>query len=337
MYDETLIPQILPFMHDSTLIDRFTNHLPFMNIDSLKFWTGPNGYYDEFGSYWINHHNVPHLACPRLTAPTLQGVEFPAFTCENYLPGMDAFFHDHQYQFVLCGMAQGFFDRSWAMRGLEEILVDFVDHPEFVHELFEALTQHYLNIIDAIQGYPFDGIRFADDWGAQRGMLMGPRRWREFVKPGLKKIFARARESGLVVMVHSDGDIQEIIPDLIEIGVQILNPIQPEAMDILQIKRLYGHSLCLNGGISSQYTLPWGTPADVAEETRACMRYLGQGGGYIVGPTKSILPDTPPQNSAALFETILNQTERPLPAAEPLPERVPELQRVFSAFHTQER
>jgi len=231
-------------------------------------------------------------------------------------------------------MAQGFFDRSWALRGLETMMVDFVDHLGFVHELFEALTDYYLNLIDTIRVYPFDGIRFADDWGAQRGILMGPRRWREFVKPGLKKIFTKARENGLVIMVHSDGDIFEIIPDLIDIGVQILNPIQPETMDILEIKRLYGHSLCLNGGISSQYTLPWGTPDEVVNETCACLRYLGQGGGYIVGPAKSVLPDTSPQNSAALFETILNQTVRPLPAAEPLPARVPELARVYCAFHT---
>jgi uroporphyrinogen decarboxylase len=104
---------------------------------------------------------------------------------------------------------------------------------------FFGVNSYYLHF-DEIARFPFDGIRFGDDWGAQRGMLMGPNRWRQFLKPRLAKIFDKARRQGLVVMVHSDGDIMEIIPDLIEIGVQILNPIQPESMDIFKIKRLFG-------------------------------------------------------------------------------------------------
>jgi uroporphyrinogen decarboxylase len=333
MHDEALIPQFLPFLIDGSLSAGFINHLPFLNIDALKITAGPDSYYDEFGAFWKTCNNVPHLIAPPLTAPSMQGFELPAFTVEKYLPCIETFFRDHKDQFVMCGMALGFFDRCWALRGFENFMVDFIEHPGFVHALFEVLTDYYLNIIDAIRGYPFDGIRFADDWGAQRGLLMGPKTWRTFVKPGLKKIFAKARDSGLVVMVHSDGDIFDIIPDLIEIGVQILNPIQPEAMDVLEIKRRFGRSLCLNGGISSQYTLPWGTPFDVASETCACLRYLGQAGGYIIGPAKCILPDTPPQNSAALFGAILNQAVRPLSSGEPLPAHAPALARVYSAFH----
>ena len=150
-------------------------------------------------------------------------------------------------------------------------------------------------------------------------------------------IFDKANRQGLVVMVHSDGDIMEIIPDLIEIGVQILNPIQPEAMNIYQIKQLFGSVLCLNGGVSSQYTLPFGTPADVRREVSACLRYLGHKGGYVIGPAKSILPDTPFENVIALFDTILNQsldTAKHLSATEQLPDFIPDLNKVYSAFHS---
>jgi hypothetical protein len=93
--------------------------------------------------------------------------------------------------------------------------------------------------------------------------------------------------------------------------------------------------LCLNGGISSQYTLPWGTAAGVRQEVKACLRYLAHGGGYVIGPSKSILADTPFENTVALVETILNQPTKPLPVTDKLPESVPELEKVYKAFHLQ--
>jgi len=269
-----------------------------------------------------------------LKHPTLKGYSFPEVNIEGYVTDIENFLSEHRQHFVLCGMPQGFYDRGWSLRGTENFLIDFMDKPQFVEQLFEALTDYYLKLLDDIARFPFDGIRFGDDWGAQRGMLMGPMRWRKFIKPGLTKIFDKARRQGLVVMVHSDGDIMEIIPDLIEIGVQILNPIQPEAMDIFKIKRLFGSTLCLNGGISSQYTLPMGTAAGVRQEVTACLRYLAHGGGYVIGTTKGILADTPFENTVALVETILNQPVKPLPVTESLPDSVPELEKVYKAFHS---
>lgn len=311
---------------------KFTNHLPFINIESKQFWTGPDCYLDEFGSVWKVLNQVPHLVEHPLKKPALAGYPLPEFSIQEYADDFRNFLASHPEQFVLCGMAQGFYDRGWSLRGTENFLIDFIENPRFVEQLFEALTEYYLKLLDDIAAFRFDGIRFGDDWGAQRGMLMGPKRWRKFIKPGLKQIFEKARRQGMVVMVHSDGDIHEIIPDLIEIGVQILNPIQPEAMDIYEIKRLYGNVLCLNGGISSQYTLPLGTPADVRREAAACLRYMAHGGGYVIGPSKSILADTPVENIVALFETILDQPVQPLPASEALPDSIRDLERVYTAF-----
>ncbi len=98
-------------------------------------------------------------------------------------------------------------------------------------------------------------------------------------------------------MIHSDGDVTELIPDLIEMGVQILNPVQPEVMDIVDIKRRYGRDLCLNGGVSNQLTLPRGTVEQVRREVDACINLLGKGGGYILSPAKSIMSDVPLENA----------------------------------------
>jgi uroporphyrinogen decarboxylase len=126
-----------------------------------------------------------------------------------------------------------------------------------------------------------------------------------------------------------------LIPDLIEIGVSILNPLQPEAMDVLEIKRRYGKDLCFNGGISTQITLSRRTEQDVRREVAACLRYLGKGGGYVIAPAKAILPDVPLENAAALIDSLVNQSVKPDPRDEPLPGRVEELWRVYAEFHPQ--
>jgi uroporphyrinogen decarboxylase len=99
----------------------------------------------------------------------------------------------------------------------------------------------------------------------------------------------------------------EVIPDLIEVGVNILQPIQPEAMDVFEVKRRFGRDLCLMGGISTQQTLPYGTPDQVRAEVRQCLERLGEGGGYVMAPAKPILPGVPIENAIALIETFVNQ------------------------------
>lgn len=332
--DDEIIAKIKPYLEKTGDYSHFTNHLPFYNFEPRQHWITPNCYTDEFGSTWKVLNKVPHLVEFPLKRPDLKGHSLPEFTILAHTEAIERFFSRHVDHFVLCGIAQGFFDRGWALRGIENFMADFIENPRFVEQLFEALTEYYTKLLDVLSIYPFDGIRFGDDWGMQRGLVMGPKLWRKFIKPGLKKLFEKARHQGLVVMLHSDGDIKDIIPDLIEMGVQILNPLQPEAMNIFEIKRLYGNALCLNGGISSQYTLPWGTPKDVQQEVIACLRYMARGGGYIIGPAKSIFPETPFENILALFEVILNQPAKPQPMSEPFPERVFELEKVFMTFHS---
>ena len=310
MIDAAVRPRLASYYGDAGFEQQITNHLPFFNLEPKTYWTSPDSYVDSFGCTWRSG-NSPHLEQAPLQAPSLNGYRFPDLLEADTFQDVEEFFARYDRHFTLCGMAHGFFDRGWSLRGMENFLADFVTNPLFVEELFEALANIYIDLIDHIAAYPFDGIRFGDDWGFQRGVLIGGKRWRKFVKPGLRKIFGRAREKGLAVMVHSDGDITELIPDLIEIGVQILNPLQPEAMDVLEIKRRYGRDLCLNGGISTQFTLPRGTQQDVRCEVNACLHHLGKGGGYVISPAKAILPDVPLENAAALIDALVHQPGAP--------------------------
>ena len=309
MIDQMVRPRLADYYHELQTFERhFTNHLPFYNLEPESLWLSPDTYVNSFGCGWRTGAS-PHLEHPPLADPSLIGYQFPKLALPETFAGAGDFFARYNRHFTLCGIAHGFFDRGWALRGMENFLMDFITHPKFVGELFEALVYIYTQLIDHISAYPFDGIRFGDDWGYQQGVIIGASRWRKFVKPGIKSIFTHARGKGLAVMLHSDGDITELIPDLIEMGVQILNPVQPEAMDMVAIKRRYGRDLCLNGGISTQLTLPRLSAQAVRREVEACIRVLGKDGGYVLSPAKAILADVPLENAAALIDAMRQNSQ----------------------------
>ena len=317
------------------LLSKLENHLPHVGLESHKHWTGEDTYYDDFGCGWKELNSVPHLFDNPLKEPDLKGYVFPNLLDKKYFQEVDQFIEDHQNYFRLCGIVFGYYDRYWALRGYENFLSDVVLNPSFVEALLEPLIDSYFRLIDRISQYRFDGIRFADDWGYQRGIVIGADRWRKLFLPGLQKVFHHARNKNLAVMVHADGDLTEIIPDLIEAGVEILNPVQPECMDILWLKKEYGKHLCFNGGISSQLTIPRGSPEQIKKEIRAAMRYIGKNGGYIIGPTKSLNKAVPVENNLAVLDGIINQNLN-LPwndEEDCFPDQVEELWMVYKAFH----
>lgn len=199
------------------------------------------------------------------------------------------------------------FERAWTLRGMENILMDMVLNPDFVEELLDRILDWNLAIIEQAAQYDIDGCRFGDDWGQQQGLIMGPKLWRKFLKPRLAGMYERVREKGRSAFIHSCGDVREIFPDLIEIGVNVFNPFQPEVMDVYEMKKKYGTELCFYGGLSTQRTLPYGTPHDVGGEARRLMKEIGVGGGYILGPAHSIPKDVPLENMLALIEMVQSQ------------------------------
>ncbi len=243
-----------------------------------------------------------------LAEPSLAGYRFPdPPPPQAYAHYPQAITADRAY-FIL-GQEGHLFEAAWALRGMENLLRDMLLAPEFVDDLLGEITDYYLAVIEDSLHYDIDAFAFGEDWGSQnKGLIMGPRLWRRFLKPHLARMFARVKEAGRYVYIHSDGDISAIFDDLIEIGLDVYNPFQPEIMDVYTLKARYGDRLSFHGGVGIQELLPHGTPQQVAAEVRRLIRELGAGGGYILGPSHAVLTDTPVENLLALIETVRNQS-----------------------------
>jgi len=198
------------------------------------------------------------------------------------------------------------FETAWALRGYEQMLTDFVLKPDLVQEILDIPYHYHLTAAKKLTRMGVDMIWTGDDIGAQNAMLISPKMWREFFKPRMANFIAelKAINPQVKVAYHSDGAIQPIIPDLIEIGLDVLNPIQPASMDPAQLKRDYGDKLCFWGSIDEQHTLPFGSPADVRAEVQTRLETIGKNGGLIIGPTHHVQLDTPMENFWAMVEAV---------------------------------
>jgi len=206
------------------------------------------------------------------------------------------------------------FETAWALRGLERLLMDFVENPELTERILDIPFQYHLTAAKKLVEIGVDMIWTGDDVGQQTGMLISPETWRRFFKPRMAEFFSTLKEinPGLKIAYHSDGNIEPIIPDLVEIGLDVLNPVQPACMDPAKLKKLYGDRLSFWGSIDEQYTLPFGTPDEVRNEVLTRLRTIGRGGGLVIGPTHHVQLDTPMENFRAMHETILNTEYRSL-------------------------
>jgi uroporphyrinogen decarboxylase len=204
------------------------------------------------------------------------------------------------------------FETAWALRGYARTLADFAEDPELLECLFDIPFTYHLAAANRLAELGVDMLWLGDDVGGQSGMIISPAAWRRHLKPRLARLIAetKARRPGLVVAYHSDGDITPIIPELIEIGLDVLNPIQPACMDPADLKRRYGGQLSFWGTIDEQHTLPFGTPADVRTEALRRIDTVGHDGGLILGPTHHVQLDTPMENLWALVRAI-TEAQRP--------------------------
>jgi len=198
------------------------------------------------------------------------------------------------------------FERLWMLRGFENMLMDpYVDERNFCR-LRDRIVEFNLVTIDQWLERGVDGVFFSDDWGCQRGLLMNPDDWRRLYKPSYRRMFERVRSGGAHVWMHLCGDIIAILSDLIEIGLNVLNPVQPQAMDVRQLAREFGGKVCFNGGVDVQGTMIRGTPEEVKREVHELVELLGSfNGGYIGGTSHSVMPETPLDNVIAMYEAFL--------------------------------
>jgi uroporphyrinogen decarboxylase len=210
---------------------------------------------------------------------------------------------DASDKYFLVRLYGSHFEKAYFARGFENFLADIGADYGFARELCRTIIEKNLVMLENfLHVEDIDGVLLGSDWGSQRGLLMAPEIWDELIRPGEQSEYDLVHAYGKDVWVHSCGDVTELIPRLADMGLDVLNPVQPECMDIARLKARFGERLSFWGGLSTQQTLPFGTPDEVRAEARRVRDLMGRGGGYIFSPSQSIQDDVPVCNIQALLE-----------------------------------
>lgn len=290
--------RIIPYIRPCCSVDR-----------RRKKECGENRARDAWGNTWRTDGRPHHVERPCLPDPSLGGYRFPAAT-EFLDPEMKTRARrelaKNPGSFSTINFGCGIWEAAWSMRGMENALADCLAEPAFFEELIDRLAGILLAQVEFFRDIPADAFFFSDDWGYQRGVMIGPERWRRFFKPRYARIYEEARAQGKIVISHCCGSVAEIMPDLVEIGLDVLESVQPEArgMNPYELKKEWGDKIAFWGCLGSQGTIPRGTPAEIRAEVSKLRRVMGAGGGFILAPAKSLQPETPTGNAVAVFEAF---------------------------------
>lgn len=271
----------------------------------------PGFYEDDFGVCWNRTGADKDIgvidSCILKSPKDLAGYSFPGVREDEVRRRMEAFVGNGKDSFKVVGISFAMYERGWTLCGMENMLMAMIEEPEFTEELFDRILEYDLELLRIILEYDIDGICLGDDWGQQRGLIMGPSLWRTFIKPPMKKLYSFIKERGKAVIQHSCGDIEEIFEDLIEIGLDVYQTLQPEIYCLEQVKKDYGTRLSFWGGISTQKLLPFAEPEEVRETILKTARIMGEGGGYILAPTHAVPGDVPEENIEMMAEVFRRQ------------------------------
>lgn len=217
-----------------------------------------------------------------------------------------------QSQYWIVAHSRGIFEISWFLRGFDGFMLDLAMFPERANAVMDCVQAYLMartrRILEAGQGL-IDMVEYNDDVGSQKGMLLSPAMWRAHLKPRMAAFIEMCRAYQVKVRYHSCGGIRPIIPDLIEIGVDVLNPVQTLAagMEPVGLKRDFGDRLTFNGGVDTQELLPHASAEMVRAETQRLIEVFGQNGGYILAPAHVFQADVPIDNVIAVYETALGE------------------------------
>lgn len=279
-----------------------------------------SAFVDEFGITWQRHTGTHYINVngpfQKLDDPTPADVgrfAWPDPTHPSRYAGLGesacALHGEADYAVALAAWL-GPVHLSQFMRGYTEWLEDLLTRPAFVEALIDRFVGLWVEAMDRVLtecGGEVDVVLFGDDIGTQAGPLFRPELYRRFVKPHHKRMVETVKRHGLPVLYHSCGSVYSVLKDLIDIGVDALNPVQVAAagMDTARLKREFGRDLAFWGGIDTQGVLSRGTPTDVREEVRRRIGDLGEGGGYVLCGVHNLQAEVPPENVVAMYEAAL--------------------------------
>ncbi|MFI3325621.1 MAG: uroporphyrinogen decarboxylase family protein [Clostridia bacterium] len=309
------LEQLIEYTGDPDIESKLGTHFKY-----TQYWGWPTeladkpGFFvDEFGVEWNRNGADKDIGLPDTYQITdlleEYDYEFPVCDearlraeCEALTANKDT-----DDRFTMYGFGFLMFERAWAIAEMSNVLMSMVACPEETEEFFTKIGDYYCHLVDIALEYDFDGIYFGDDWGQQNGLIMGPDHWRHFIKPQMARLYKKVKDKGLFVLQHSCGDCHEILPDLIEIGLDCYQTFQPEVYDIAKIKKEYGDKLAFWGAISTQQCLPYVDEEGVKDEMVKIHKTLHENGGFVIAPTHAIEFDVPPANIMKFIEVCKNQ------------------------------
>lgn len=270
----------------------------------------PEHFQDEFGVVWNRSGADKDIGV--VDHPLIEDIEtsayrFPPVNAALLRQDAQRCVDDKGDRFAVFGLGFCMFERSWSLMGMENVLMSMIAAPEALEAFYDRICDYHLQLLDILLEYDIDAVQFGDDWGQQKGLIMGPHHWRRFIKPRMARLYDRVKRAGKYVIQHSCGDCREIFPDLVEIGLDCYQTFQPEIYDIVEMKRLFGDKVTFWGGISTQRCLPYMTPAEVQQEIVRVATVLRPNGGLILAPTHAVPGDVPPENILAMNEVFHNQ------------------------------
>jgi uroporphyrinogen decarboxylase len=266
-------------------------------------------YEDEFGLVWDRTVDAD-IGIPRpfVTPENLDGIRWPDPRRAGRFDELGENIRRYPERFHVMSLDFSLYERAWGLRGLENMYLDMVQRPDFTEALLDRVLDFNLKVIEAgLEACPeVDAVYFGDDFGSQTGVPIGVERWRCLLKPRLAKQYRAVRSAGKLVSIHSCGKVDEILDDLVEIGVNLFNPFQPEVTDVPEVFRAYRGRLAFWGGISTQKLLPYASVEEVERQIDTLLE-MGKDGGYVIAPAHATPGDAKAENMQAMLRRILDQ------------------------------
>ena len=266
---------------------------------------------DAYGNYWTQSREIAHL-----DRNAMYGME-PG---DYKWPELSDFYGDEQNakmqqwadslngeQFSLLNLGAGHWELIWRLLGVEDALCMTIEDPDLFDDIIEHLDVLLNRFFDVMLEFPADGLYICDDWCDQRSCMFSINTWRRHIKPRLARLYQKTHDAGKLVFQHVCGKVDPLIPDLLEIGLDVLESVQSEAMDVPKMKELYGDRLTFFGGLGVQKSVQFGTPEEIRGEIRNLRSTIGKGGGFILAPAKHLSYAVPTENLAAIYEEFITE------------------------------